>query len=259
MGQDSEFQDRSIWDILEGGGVVGGPAAAYPAINVNFADMLLWLADGTRKGSGSALGANESLADVLYGANGVVGSWPAGSVQSGTGVSLAAGIRYTSENLRTISGAFIPGMGTQLVRAAASDLHAASATVSAFTVGTGRILLMGLLVEVSGAAIDTVGTVNFKFQSNPTTGSAADLCANLDIDSFIVGTIMSLDGVVGTALLTSTTASSVLMMPNAPRGIVIPPGTIDAVASADGNNGGSNLEITVYWIPLDTGATLVTA
>jgi hypothetical protein len=71
---------------------------------------------------------------------------------------------------------------------------------------------------------------------------------------------MSIDGVVGTALLTSTTASSVLLMPNAQHGIVIPPGTIDAVASADGTgSGGSALEITAYWIPLDTGATLVTA
>ena len=258
LGKDTEFGDRSVWDILEGEGVVGGPAAAYPAINKNFADMLLWLADGTRKGSGSALGTNESLADVLYGANGIVGSWPAGTVQSGTGVPLAAGIRYTSENLRTISGAFIPGMGTQLVRAAATDLHSANGTVSAFTVGTGRILLMGLLMEVSVANVAAVACA-FNFKSNPTTGTSANLCATLDIASFINGTIMSLDGVVGTALLTSTTASSVLLLPNAAHGIVIPPGTIDAVAADDASAGGSKLEITVYWIPLDTSATLVTA
>ncbi|KKN10601.1 hypothetical protein LCGC14_1034890 [marine sediment metagenome] len=256
LGTDTEMSDRSLFDEIEGAGAVGAPTPTVHGANVNIVDMLAWLHEGVRRGTGTVNPADISLYDLIGGTKGHP-AWPTAAAYTND-VSLMEVVGYIQDSVTTTSGSRIPGLGTQLVRAAASDLHAASATVSAFTVGTGRILLMGLIVEVSVAGVAAVNC-DFKFQSNPSTGTAADLCANLDIISKEVGTLLSLDGVVGTALLSSATASSVLLLPNAAHGIVIPPGTIDAVASADANDGGSLLEITVYYIPLDTGATLVTA
>jgi hypothetical protein len=260
LGRDTDYGDSSLWEMLvssTGTGVVTWPSGLPYGAGESFAEVIAYIQDGIRRGSGTILETDVSLWDTIGGTKGML-SWPTASRYAG-GISLAEVLGYVQDSVATDSGARIPSLGTQLVRAANNDLHGGSGTVSAFTVATGRILLMGLIVEIRGGVVNNPGTVNFKFESNPTDGTAADLCGNLDIDSFIVGTLLSLDGVVGTALLTSITASSVLLLPNAVHGIVIPPGVIDAVCSADGATGGSTLEITVYWIPLDASATLATA
>ncbi|KKN84463.1 hypothetical protein LCGC14_0289250 [marine sediment metagenome] len=256
LGEDSNYGDRSLWDQMEGDGFVGAPSAIYPAINTNIQDILLWLADGLRKGSGSALGTNESVADVLYGANGIVGSWPASGAPTGTGVSIAQALRYISENIRNTTGAFAPGLGLAVVRAADNVLHDGD-TTAAFTIAGGRVLITALFAEVTTAAI-AGGASNFQFVANPSAGATQDMCANLDIDGDAIGTQYSIDGVAATALLVAE-QGMVLAMPNGGRGQILQPGTIDAISATDKTAGGSLIQVTLYYIPMDSGATVVAA
>ncbi len=256
IGTDTEMSDRSLWDLLEGDGFVGAPSAIYPAINTNIQDILLWLADATRKGSGSALGANESLADVLYGANGIVGSWPASGAPTGTGVSIAQALRYISENIRNTTGAFVPGLGLAVVRAGDQVLHDGN-TTAAFTVATGRVLITALFAEVATAQV-AAGASALRFSANPSTGSTVNLCADLDINAAELGAMFAIAGPTGSAL--GGGASSAGAVPSMDgSGVIVNVGTIDAISAADATAGGSTLQVTLYYIPLDSGATVVAA
>lgn len=210
------------------------------------------LADFVGKGTATQLAANESLVDVLYGANGIA-TFPAAAAPA-NGVSMAEVLRSvydrqfgdgTNSNTNSL-------LGKKVTRAAADIIN--GATTAVFTV-TGTILLTGLTGLVSVAAVDA-GASNLKFQSNPTTGTTTDLCANLDVDSDEIGTMYSVDGAPGTALLRGE-SGNVQVMPNGP--VQVAAGGIETVSSVDRGTGGALLALTAWYLPLSDGASLASA
>lgn len=138
-------------------------------------------------------------------------------------------------------------MGWIHVTRATADVFTGSA-VPLFSVAGGRVLLMAILGEVT--TIIAAGANNFKLQSNPTTGTTSDLCANLDIDADEAGTLYSITGVPADAMLRGESGS--VRIPAGP--VVLPIGDIEALSA--GNVSGS-AKFDVWYIPLDSGARMV--
>ena len=123
-------------------------------------------------------------------------------------------------------------------------------TASIFTVAGGRIALLGLLGEVT--TIIQVQANNLKVVSTPTTGTAVDICANLDVSGKEVGTLFGITGIFSDALVGANAGATILCQ----RPVVIPIGAIRLTASA--SNTGS-VKWRAFWLPLDVGATVTAA
>ncbi len=118
-----------------------------------------------------------------------------------------------------------------------------------FTVGTGRILIMGIVGEVT-TEIETQGNAT-KLTANPTTGPSADICATLNITGDTVGTLYGITGTFGDALVGAGAAGVFCSTP-----VVLDIGTLDLDCAA--SNSGSVLWVA-YYVPLESGASLVSA
>ena len=140
----------------------------------------------------------------------------------------------------------------QRVNRATADVLTGVA-VAIYTIATGRILLWGLIGEVTtGLAAGTTPDANF--QSNPTTGTTTVLCGTLSVASDEIGTLYAITGVPADAMLTSSSGGVRDGLWGNP--IVIPIGAIEFLC--DENITGS-ISFQCWWMPLDDGATLVAA
>lgn len=127
----------------------------------------------------------------------------------------------------------------------------AGATASLFTVTGGRVLLTGIVGEVT-TQIGATPT-NAKLISTPTTGTAVDLCAALAVAGKEVGTLLGITGIFADALVGANAGATV--MPQ--RAVVVPIGNIGLNTSA--NAGGGSIKWTLTYAPLDTGAVVAAA
>jgi len=134
---------------------------------------------------------------------------------------------------------------------ATSDVLTGSA-VSIFTISGGRVLLLGLIGEVT-TVIGTGTTPEAKFQLNPTAGTTVDLCAALDLADDEVGTLYSITGTPGDAMLAGSSGAVRNM---AAQGVVLDAGAIEFIC--DENVSGS-ISFQARYLPLDAGARLVAA
>jgi len=166
-----------------------------------------------------------------------------------------------SEKIVTIGGiqaasplsALIAGYTTKLEqtsRAAADILDGTQKAL--FTVAGGRVLILGLIGEVSGAAVDS-GASNTSFVTNPTVGTDMAMCAVLDINADEEGSLYSITGTVGDAVVGGSGGGAQMMA----NGIVVPEGTIDILTAADVGTGGALMGVDIWWFALDDGATVV--
>jgi hypothetical protein len=150
-----------------------------------------------------------------------------------------------------------PRLGKRVQRAAADIFD--GTTTSLFTVGGGRVLITALTMQNSVAACDATAN-NVKLVANPTTGTSTDMCAVLDVASDEINTLYGITGTPADALVQSGAANSG-MVPNQAISQVIDVGTIDLSSSGDSGSGGTDVQTSVdlWYIPLDDGATVVTA
>lgn len=122
-----------------------------------------------------------------------------------------------------------------------------------FTITGGRILLTGLIGEVT-TVIQTQAD-NTKLTFDPTdAGATQDLCAVLDITADAVGTMYSITGTPATAMqdgLNFLSPNKLLAQP-----AILKPGSIllDCAASNTGS-----VKWTAFWVPVDGAARLVAA
>jgi hypothetical protein len=123
--------------------------------------------------------------------------------------------------------------------------------VPIFTVSGGKILLCDIIGVVDTTVIQS-GTNNMKLIANPTVGTDVDLCATVDIASDAVGTMYNITGTLSDAMIATT--SGAFESQNSP--IVIAAGTIDL--SCDASKTGK-IKWTLFYIPIDSGAKVVTA
>lgn len=155
----------------------------------------------------------------------------------------------SGEQLRTIL------FGTRVARATAALPQSAAAAI--FTVSGGRVLLTGILGEVTTTVQNQ--TCNTKLVANPTTGSDVDLCATVDIANLEVGGKLSLipdlDATPFSVALGKQLAGAA-PFGLANRAVVVAAGTIDLSCSAS-NTGSVKWDLT--YLPLDAGAAVTAA
>ncbi len=194
------------------------------------------------------------LDDILKGTAGIA-TFPAAAAPA-SNVSMAEVLRavYDRQLGDGTDAATNAILGKRVSRAASDLLN--GATTSVFTVGTGRILVTALYGVVSVAAVDGTGDT-LLFSANPTTGTATNMCAaSADLTGSEIGTMVSVQGTIATAL---QVAKSGAVPGLATGGQIVNIGTIDTISSVDAGTGGAVLALHCWFIPLDDGATLVTA
>lgn len=138
--------------------------------------------------------------------------------------------------------------GTRVDRATAA--LPASTTGSLFTVTGGRVILTSIVGEVT--TVIQTQACNTKIVSTPTTGTAVDLCAVLDITADEVGCLYGITGLFSDAMVGSNAGAGPVLH----RPIVIPIGSIK-LSTAATNTGSVKWSMT--YIPLDNGATVAAA
>lgn len=136
-------------------------------------------------------------------------------------------------------------------RASKSTGTLAATTVPLFTIAGGRVGIT-MIYGLVGTAISVANS--YKLVSNPTTGTTMDLCTATDLGTTDTpaGAVLSMTGptaaITGGTNTTVSTASLTGIVP-------IPVGQIESVsAGTDGE-----ITWTVFWVPLDDGATLAAA
>jgi len=140
----------------------------------------------------------------------------------------------------------IGGAGYLVNRATADTFD--TATTALFTIGTGKVLMLGIIgtvttnIEAAACAI--------KLEANGTAGTTSDLCATLDINNAQAGTTWGITGTAATALVAAVGGGA--PWPSTP--IVLEAGTLDLTCAAD-NTGSAKWDI--WYIPLEAGATVV--
>ena len=143
------------------------------------------------------------------------------------------------------------GMGTQTERATAA--LPASTAAAIFTIATGRVAVTAIIGEVTTVIQTQACDTQLTF--DPTaTGATQALCADLDITADAVGTMYSITGTPADAMVDALNFMSSDKMLQKP--LVLKPGSILLDCSA--TNTGS-VKWTIWWYPLDTGATVTAA
>ena len=144
-------------------------------------------------------------------------------------------------------------LGEQISRAAAV-LPASGVSTPYFTVTGGRVIitsLVGVITAVNDAQLTTL-----KFSAVPTTGTATNMSAvSASLASAEIGCLLSLDGVIATALQATPAASGAVGLMT--KSQVVAKGTIDAVTATATSPATASWKLT--YIPLDDGAYVTAA
>lgn len=121
-----------------------------------------------------------------------------------------------------------------------------NALASLFTVATGRVLVTGIVGEVTTVIAGT--TPSLKLVANPTVGADSDIVTAAAITADPVGNLYGVS-TVGAALAVLESVAPFNQTPFA-----LKPGTLDMHVSAADATGA--IEWAAFWVPLDDGATL---
>lgn len=132
----------------------------------------------------------------------------------------------------------------------ASATLPATTTQNIFTVSGGRVLVPALFGEVT--TVVQAQACNLKVTHAATAGGAVDLAANLDINAFALGRLFLVEG-DGTALVSNGGA---LLNAIGTPSMILSAGTVRIETSAT-NTGATKW--TLWYVPLDLGATVVSA
>jgi hypothetical protein len=201
-------------------------------------ERLEYLQTGIRKGSGSALGTNESLLDVLYGSAPVT-AFPSAALPA-TGKSIAAVLREAYDQQEKA-----------VVKAAATLVNGATL----FTIAGGSIQIMELFAYCLTANDTTASTL--QFSSTPTLGSAKTISgASASLASAAAGACVILNPTALTTAPDLVTAANggVALGANLGNRIIVHPGILTAVVGVGSTTG--TWEIHMRYKPLARGVTV---
>ncbi len=139
-------------------------------------------------------------------------------------------------------------LGLHIARETASLPQGGSGTL--FTISDGMVLMTSIVGEVTTA----IGGANAtKLIGTPTTGTATDLCATVDINTCDVGDLLSIDGVPGNGLYSAHEGAVPVMLG---QGVVLQTGNLhlNCAGSTTGN-----IKWVVTYVPLDANAYMEVA
>jgi len=119
-----------------------------------------------------------------------------------------------------------------------------------FTVAGGRVLVTQIVGEVT--TIMETKTINFKLTSDPTTGTTNDMCANLDLTAAEAGSLLSITGLATDAMIAGKSGSVSGMA----RPMIVAIGAIEATVGATHTG---SIKWSLWYVPLDDGASVVAA
>lgn len=133
----------------------------------------------------------------------------------------------------------------------ATDTLPQTADEALFTVTGGRILLVGLVGEVTTVIQTQANATKLKF--NPSaTGADQDLCATLDITADPVGELYTISGTVGDAMRSDLLIGNPYMT----TPLLLSEGDIELDCAA--SNTGS-VSWSIIYVPWDAGAEVAAA
>jgi len=141
-------------------------------------------------------------------------------------------------------------LGRKVDRATA--VMPATAYRALFTITTGRIILTGLVGEVT--TVIQTQACNLSVVSTPTVGTAVALCAVLNVTAAEVGCLFGISGIQANALFSVPAGAGGTYLMS--QRWVIPVGTLGILTSA--TNTGS-IKWSMTYFPLDDGAYVTAA
>jgi hypothetical protein len=144
-------------------------------------------------------------------------------------------------------------LGTKVTKTAADILDGTQQAM--FSITGGRVLVTHIELEVTTAAIDA-GANNTQILTNPSVGTDAPMCAVLDVGGDEAGTIYTITGEPVTAMQGGSGGGAPGMTVS---GFVVPEGSIDLVSAADGGTGGALIKAELWYMPLDSGASVASS
>ena len=151
---------------------------------------------------------------------------------------------YDNYNVSTrdMISAFVMGMkvstGTITIPHTTSTIY--------YHIHGGKILLTNIVGEIVVAAD---GAQSVHIDHTPTTGSASVIAAAADIDTWLIGDIITLNGLFSDVIFPVVAAGTSSSM--AYKGIVMTPGTLSW--QSNGTTAG-DWKWTLFYVPLDDGA-----
>ena len=139
------------------------------------------------------------------------------------------------------------GLGIRVDRATATLPQTTAAAI--FNIVGGRVAMRAILGEVT-TVLGAVG--NMSLEANPTTGTAAGLCAVVAAGTFEAGTLLSIDGTIATAMLGVDAGGSAMQSKPVALGV----GVIDLRLSASSTG---SVKWSIWYVPIDAGAYVTAA
>lgn len=127
----------------------------------------------------------------------------------------------------------------------------ATGTQHIFNVNGGRVLVTGLLGQVTTVCSGTATTVSIGTTPTVGTTNTTGLCTATAITSLEVGSLVSLPLTKGALAVGANGGAGVQITGDG--GIVVPAGQIDVVTSA--TNTGA-FKWTIFYVPIDDGANI---
>lgn len=114
-----------------------------------------------------------------------------------------------------------------------------------FTIVGGNVLLTLILGEVT-TVLETAAN-NTKLTSTPTTGTAVDICADLDTTGIEAGGFLHISGTLSDALAKANAGASALQV----TPIVLAPGVLAINVAAEKTG---SVKWSLWYLPLEDGA-----
>lgn len=232
-------------------GVLAWPTAAAYANNISIAEVLGYIQDGVRKGTGTAMDTNKSVADTL-GTNGTT------LVDDAVSIAGIIGIPTDADNAVASTTIVANGDGSLYERLEyLQDMSEKCVIKSQTTIATANLFAVaGGPIEVQaivGVVTNTIQTQadSIKLLVDPTAPDTdTDLCAAVEINADAIGTVYTITGTFANAMIPTTAG----VVATTATKFIVPIGMIELNGTA------SNTGTIVWYLtykPLAPGVTVV--
>lgn len=135
-------------------------------------------------------------------------------------------------------------LGMRVDRAASTHL---AAVTPYFQIIGGPVLLTSLVGLVT---VEAVGVTNFHWETLPTAGAVSPVCALLDVDPAVVGSLLTITGIGNVAMTYNASATGLATMTS---NVVLSVGYLNAeIAAASGAT-----SWTLFYLPLTEASYVV--